>query len=368
MIDSTSSVSARFVHLGPLSLAMSRFAPFRITAALLLPLLSGCAAEAAPPSPAEVPADTARAVAANQLLARTINLSNSLEAPTEGEWGYTITPEHLDAIQAAGFTAVRVPVKWTAHAQQTAPYTVDPAFFARIDEVLNQALERRLAVVLDLHHYDEIHDDPSNANFDRLVGIWRQIARRYQNRPAALVFEPLNEPSLQLTTKRWSEKFPEVLAAIRETNPTRAVLVGPGNWNQIQELKDLTLPPDPDLILTVHTYEPYEFTHQGATWSENPPPTGRVFPRPGEEAEIRAFLDDCEAYAKPRNRPVFVGEFGVIRHAHEASRARWARFMRTEYERRGWSWGYWGFAAEFPAYDKVQGRWIEPMRAALLDD
>lgn len=339
-----------------------------VAVALAAPLLLGWPAEAAPPpDPAEVPENTARAAAANRLLACTINLSNALEAPTEGEWGYKIEEKHLDAIKQAGFTAVRVPVKWTAHADEAAPYTVDPAFFARIDAVLNKALGRELAVVLDLHHYDAIHEDPSDAHFDRLTGIWRQIARRYQNRPAALVFEPLNEPSLKLTTARWSEKFPQVLAAIRETNPTRAVLVGPGNWNQIQELKDLTLPPDPDLILTVHTYEPYEFTHQGATWNENPPPTGRPFPRPGEEAEIRAFLDVCGAYAAPRNRPVFVGEFGVIRHADAASRARWARFMRTEFERRGWSWGYWGFAAEFKAYDKQKNAWIEPMRAALLD-
>ena len=336
-----------------------------------LAALTGCGAQAAPPAappPAEVVPDAARAAAANRLLARTMNLSNGLEAPAEGDWGYTVEPEHLDAIRDAGFTAVRVPVKWTAHAERTTPYTIDPQFFARIDEVLNQALERRLAVVLDLHHYDEIHEDPSDAHFARLAGIWRQIARRYQNRPPALAFEPLNEPSLQLTTRRWSEKFPEVLAAIRETNPTRAVLVGPGSWNQIQELDDLALPPDPDLILTVHTYEPYEFTHQGATWSENPPPTGRTFPRPGEEAELRTLLNRCEVYATARNRPVFVGEFGVIRHAPADSRARWTRFMRREYERRGWSWGYWGFAAEFPAYDLDRNRWIAPMKAALLSN
>ena len=361
----------------------------RSAPALLLAVAVGCSAEAAPPGPtpatvgptpatvgptatnAEPNAEpnggsSARAFAANRLLAKTINLSNSLEAPTEGLWGYTVNEADLDTIKAAGFTAVRVPVKWTAHADRDAPYTVDRAFFARIDEVLNWCLNRELAVVLDLHHYDEIHTDPSDAHFDRLAGIWRQIATRYQNRPPALVFEPLNEPSLGLTTQRWSEKFPEVLAAIRETNPTRAVLVGPGNWNQIQELPDLTLPNDPDLILTVHTYEPYEFTHQGATWSDNAPPTGRTWPREGEENEMVAFLNACGAWAGARNRPVFVGEFGVIRHAPPEARATWTRAMRTEFERRGWSWGYWGFSAEFPAYDTAADAWIAPMRFALL--
>ena len=345
------------------------FPPAPFAAAALL-LAVGCAAEAAPPppEPSEVPADTSRAREANRLLARTMNLSNALEAPTEGLWGYTIQEKHLDAIKAAGFTAVRVPVKWTAHAGQTAPYAIDPTFFERVDEVLTWALDRRLAVVLNVHHFDEIHEDPSDANFARLAGIWRQVARRYQNRPPALVFEALNEPSLELTTKRWGEKFPEVLAAIRETNPTRAVLVGPGNWNQIQELKDLKLPPDPDLILTVHTYEPFEFTHQGATWQENPPPTGRPFPKPGETEEIAAFLNVCEAYATARNRPVFVGEFGVIRHAPAADRPVWAEFYRTQYERRGWGWAYWGFASEFKAYDADRGAWVGGIKEALLGD
>ncbi|QDT14073.1 glycoside hydrolase family 5 protein [Alienimonas californiensis] len=338
---------------------------------LALALLTGCSAEAAPPreaTPAEVPADTARAHAANRLLARTMNLANALEAPREGEWGYTITAEDLDAIKEAGFTAVRVPVKWSAHAAKEAPYTIDPAFFARIDEVLNQALDRKLAVVLNVHHYEEIHKDPSDAHFDRLTGLWQQIATRYQNRPPALVFELLNEPSYDLSTERWSEKLPEVLAAVRETNPTRAVMIGPGRWNQISELDDLVLPADPDLILTVHCYEPHGFTHQGAHWDPNPPPIGRTFPQAGEEAEIRALFDRCEAYATARNRPVFVGEFGVIRHAPMEERARWTRFMRTEYEQRGWSWGYWGLAAEFPAYDPERGIWLEPIKAALLGD
>ena len=334
-------------------------------------LLGGCTAAAAPPDvapdPSEVPADTSRAREANKLLAKSINLANALEAPSEGLWGYTIRERDVQAVKDAGFTAVRIPVKWSAHAVESAPHTIDPAFFARIDEVLNWCLDRELAVVLNCHHYDEIHKDPSEAHVARLVGMWEQIARRYQNRPAALVFEPLNEPSFELTTEKWSAVFPRVLAAIRATNPTRAVLVGPGNWNQIQELPKLTLPPDPDLILTVHTYEPYEFTHQGATWNDDPPPVGRAFPRAGETAELRDFLDSCRRWAETRNRPVFVGEFGAIRHASLADRARWTRFMREGYENRGWSWGYYDLAAEFKAYDKDTGTWIEPMRAALLD-
>ena len=81
-----------------------------------------------------------------------------------------------------------------------------------------------------------------------------------------------------------------------------------------------------------------------------------------------SFLKSCADWAKARNRPVFVGEFGVIRHAPRASRAAWTRAMRTAFERLGWSWGYWGFSAEFPAYDTAADAWIAPLRSALLGE
>ena len=62
---------------------------------------------------------------------------------------------------------------------------------------------------------------------------------------------------------------------------------------------------------------------------------------------------------------MFVGEFGVIRHAPPADRPAWVRFMRTQYESRGWSWAYWGFASEFKAYDAERGEWVGGMKEAL---
>src|SRR5258708_1696487 len=66
--------------------------------------------------------------AANKKLGRGINLGNALEAPKEGEWGVKLKPEYFQAIKKAGFDTVRLPVKWSAHAQQEAPYTIAAPF------------------------------------------------------------------------------------------------------------------------------------------------------------------------------------------------------------------------------------------------
>ncbi|MEL7484735.1 MAG: hypothetical protein AAFN41_10305, partial [Planctomycetota bacterium] len=66
-------------------------------------------------------------------------------------------------------------------------------------------------------------------------------------------------------------------AVIRVQHPHRVVLAGPVRWNSIAALDSFNPPADPYLVLTVHHYEPFAFTHQGATWVDPVPPVGVVW-------------------------------------------------------------------------------------------
>jgi endoglucanase len=320
------------------------------------------------PAAAEPPKGRETAFAANAALGRGVNLGNALEAPKEGAWGLTLEAGYFKTIKDAGFQTVRVPVKWSAHAAKDAPYTIDPMFFARIDWVLDQAAANGLNVVLNAHHYDEITTDPDR-HLPRLAGLWEQIARRYKDRPASVVFELLNEPHDKLTEEKWNAAIPAVLKAVRATNPTRPVIVGPGQWNAIRALPKLALPDDPHLIVTVHYYDPFRFTHQGASWA--PPDvrklsglrwTGTV----AELKELRDTFDRAAAWAKEHGRPIFLGEFGAYEKADMDSRARWTAAVVQEAEARGFSWAYWEFASGFGAYDRQAKAWRDPLLKALM--
>lgn len=113
-----------------------------------------------PSTPAPQP-EFPDAFAAKDALGRGVNMGNALEAPEEGDWGVEIKEEYFDLIREAGFDSVRIPVRWSAHAAEKAPYTIDPQFFTRVDEVVNWALERDLQVVLNVHHYEEMATGPS---------------------------------------------------------------------------------------------------------------------------------------------------------------------------------------------------------------
>jgi endoglucanase len=307
--------------------------------------------------------------AANRKLGRGINLGNALEAPKEGEWGVTLHADYFKAIKQAGFDTVRLPINWAAHARAEAPYTIDAKFAERIDWAIDQALANRLNIIVNIHHYGAMDSDPDR-HLPRLIGLWEQIAARYKDRPAEVVFELLNEPHDKLSEGKWNAVLVKVLQTVRRTNPTRPVIVGPAQWNGIRALEKLQLPPDDrNLIVTVHFYDPFQFTHQGAPWSKGMDKwRGTKWTGSAEEqAAIRKWFDQAAAWAKKHDRPIFLGEFGAYEVADMASRARWARFVVREAERRGFSFAYWEFCAGFGAYDPKAKAWREPLRAALLD-
>ncbi len=67
----------------------------------------------------------------------------------------------------------------------------------------------------------------------RFLAFWKQIARRFNDAPNTVLFEILNEPNGWLTPRLWNEFLGEALRIIRETNPTRTVVIGPPFWDGI---------------------------------------------------------------------------------------------------------------------------------------
>ena len=318
--------------------------------------------------PAAAPGAENDAFHYNRRLGRGINLGNALEAPREGEWGFTLKEDYFPLIKKAGFNAVRIPVRWSAHADAKAPYRIDPVFFRRVDWALDQVQKNGLIAVLNVHHYGEMDDNP-RAHAKRFLALWKQIAERYRGRPDTVYFELLNEPHGKLDDALWNATLAEALKVVRASNPRRPVIVGPTMWNGFSKLKDLKLPADDRmLIVTFHYYNPFHFTHQGAEWVKDSRKwLGTRWTGTAKEREqIVKDFDTAAAWAKKEKRPLFLGEFGAYSKADMESRARWTAFLREQAEKRGFSWAYWEFASGFGAYDRQKGRWHEALLSALV--
>jgi endoglucanase len=301
-------------------------------------------------------------------LGRGINFGNALDALPDAAWTLELTEHHFDVARDAGFDTVRLPVRWSGHADDAPPYRIDPDFLVRVDWAIANALERNLNLVLTVHHYDELQAAPDRHEA-RFLALWGQIAPRYADHSDRLHFELLNEARDAMTPERWNSLIPRALAVVRDSNPGRAVIVGAARMNGIDALSELVLPDDDRLIATVHYYAPLEFTHQGAAWM---PATDRWLGTMwGDQADRDAVRDDiatAASWARQHDRPLFVGEFGTYYRADIAARSRWTAFVRTELERAGMSWAYWEFGTDFGAFDPQRDAWREPLLRALGRD
>jgi len=312
--------------------------------------------------------DTMTAYTINRLLFPGINMGNALEAPDEGEWGVTIQDRYFTTIRSAGFKAVRIPIRWSAHAVVDTPYTIHPVFLNRVAHLVNCALDEDLAVVINIHHYDEIFQSPT-AQKARFLALWRQIGAQFKDTPNRLVFEILNEPHDQLTASLWNQYLSEALAVIRESNPRRIVIVGTAEWGGLAALSKLSLPEiDTNLIVTVHYYEPFTFTHQGAEWvADSDAWLGTTWmATTAEKHDIEEDFDQIKAWADAHHRPIFIGEFGAYSKADMTSRAAWTGYIVNQCQQREFSWAYWEFCSGFGAYDVSVGTWRQPLLNALI--
>ncbi len=332
-----------------------------------------------PAKPASVAATNDQTFAMTKKLGRGINLGNFFDAPIEGYWSMKYDDSLLDRIKEAGFDTLRLPVRWSNHAATTAPYTIDSKFMSRIQGVVDGALKRGLIVVMDMHHYRQMNDEPiDEAEIKveqriverRYFALWAQIAEHFQQYPEQLLFEPFNEPNKRLDAPRWNKVFETVRQTIRRSNPTRYLVVGPAQWNNAQALSKLELDPkDRRLIVTIHHYEPFDFTHQGAEWTtiDMQKSLGKSCCNAEQLSRLEQPLIVAKAWSKAEQRPIWVGEWGSYDKAPSSGRIAYTTAMVAALKKHDLPWAYWELAAGFGIWNPKENRWRSELKAALLN-
>jgi endoglucanase len=138
---------------------------------------------------------------------------------------------YFKMIKDAGFTSVRVNLYPFSFMDKD--HQIDPAWLKTLDWVVEKGLKADLMVILDLHEFTAMADDPE-AKKEMFLSFWRQVAPRYKGSPDNVVFELLNEPNQKLTVDMWNNFLAEAMGIIRQSNPDRTLIIGPGNWNGIE--------------------------------------------------------------------------------------------------------------------------------------
>ena len=160
--------------------------------------------------------------------------------------------------------------------------------------------------------------------------------------------------------------------------PGHTIITSGPNWGGIDGLKKLKLLPDGNVIYSFHCYDPFTFTHQGATWAGPAVRPLHDVPYPSSPEAVEPLLAALESspdskrmvesYGKERwdkeklaarfrqgiewgvrNRvPLYCGEFGVFpAHSKPEDRSRWFRDFGEVLAENRIGWAVWGWDEGF---------------------
>jgi len=307
---------------------------------------------------------------------RGVNLTGWLQAGSPREIQFTsFTKQDLVNIKSLGCDVIRLPINLHFMTDGAPAYTVDPLFFCFLDQIVDWCEELELHLILDNHTFD-VDASTSDDVGEVLVPIWTQMAEHYKDRSAYLYYEVLNEPH-GIEDATWVKIQEKVIAAIRAVDPTQTIVVTGAGWGSYNNLRYVPVyRTGGNLIYSFHFYDPFMFTHQGASWTDPsmeplagvPFPYGAgpmpacpdelkgtwiesglaSYPSSGTVARVKELIDIAVAFRDQKKVPIFCGELGVYRkNSDQDQRVYWYQVVREYLEEKGIAWTIWDYQGGF---------------------
>ena len=336
--------------------------------------------------------------------------------PTDYEtaWGQPVTTRQLiHMFKAAGFNAIRIPVTWYPHIGNVkvtsyqdeegqwrgrwdpstwTGYDVDPAWMARVKEVVDYVIDEGMYCILNVHH--DTGDRGENMDGtawlvadrfdeakDRYAALWKQIAETFRDYGDHLLFESYNEmldsynswcfasfasparydeavaAAAYAGINSYADLFVRTVRATGGNNAVRNLVVntygacsGAGDWNvHLQDpLSRFDLPEAPGHIaVQVHSY-----------WD-----AGKF---DSQKADIDRQFSDLDRYLVRRlGVPVIIGEWGGGVNEDTADMIRFAGYFSQKAKDAGMAALYWMCLSD--GKDRTVPTWTTPgVKDAIL--
>lgn len=338
---------------------------------------------------------------------RGTNLSNWFNSYSDpNQYSNRFSANTLALIKSSGFTYVRLPIGSSVLYNESNPSQLNAGNLSLVDAAVSHCIAAGLAVTIDLHSDQSnrmdslLAADPTYA--DKIAAYWKSLATFFKKYDSAqIAFEVYNEPHASaagLTTQSfnwWGSVQEKLVKAIREVTNTHKILVGGEGWNSINGLVQLPVYNYPNIVYVFHIYDPFLFTHQGATWTGwQPAMLARNVPYPATPEGVaplvaaasstelkdaltwygsqRYNIDSLDKWikvaydwGKSRNVKVIVNEFGSYKtYAPRQSRLNLIGDMRKTFDKYNIGWAMWDCDEGFGWIDYTGGNRNSPVADA----
>jgi aryl-phospho-beta-D-glucosidase BglC (GH1 family) len=250
---------------------------------------------------------------------------------------------------------------------------LDQTGIAAIDQGVDQLIAHGITVIWDLHDNGQMKLDQPAAGTGKFVSFWAAIAAHYKGiNEHSVVFELLNEPQFYNNADVWTKLQEQNVQAIRKADPRRTIMVTCTRWSGVDTFLKMDPLPEKNLIYTFHCYDPFFFTHQGASWAGEYPGKFKHIPFPSSPETVTPILPDNDKkywgalieygkahydddylesrlagpmdWGKKNGVPVVLGEFGAYPPVSPpVSRAHWFDGMRKAIAKLGVPNALWGY-------------------------
>ena len=233
-------------------------------------------------------------------------------------------------------------------------YTIDPAWMARVKEIVDYAISQDMYVILNSHHdtwYDRLpvgyNEKDINTKFENM---WTQIATYFKDYDEHLIFAGTNE-IIRLNadgSENWGaptdahfkfannlmQLFVNTVRATGGNNEWRCLMVQPWACNPGNATNSKFVMPtdtkDCRLILEFHCYDPYNYTvgkgQKDNKWAEHEP-------QQSELDAVKGTLNTLNRKFVMKNIPCIMAEFGSTQDNTHPSGNTKADQIRADYHK-----------------------------------
>ncbi|HKK77540.1 MAG TPA: cellulase family glycosylhydrolase [Saprospiraceae bacterium] len=325
-----------------------------------------------------------------------VNLTNWLQAGSAREINYRrYSKTDFEQIKSLGCDVIRLPINLHYMTNGAPDYQLDPIFLEILDQAVSWAEELDLHLILDNHTFDPAENTDPDVGII-LEKVWTQMAQHYKDQYENLYYEILNEPH-GISHELWNNIQQSIVQTIRQIDISHTIIIGGADWNSYLALEEMPIYQDNNLIYTFHFYDPFLFTHQGATWVGPSMENLRNVPFPyttsampglpsdlrgtwvndayngysseGNAERVKELIDIAIRFRDERQVPIFCGEFGVYQNnSQPEDRVRWYALVSDYLTEKNIAWTMWDYHGGFGVFESgSDGQFESDLNLELLE-
>lgn len=315
-------------------------------------------------------------------LAKGVNLYNWFCYP-RGNYDTFVTSDDIKLLKGLGMNHIRLVIMPSFLYNSAEPSVIKPENLARIDKAIDMLLANDMAIIVDMHG---LSAQELNDNYLKFAEFWGVLAKHLSVRDPEMVFlEVLNEPDATVGMM-WCDYQEQIIKEMRKGAPEHTIIATVHDWSSIDNLVVMSPLKDRNIVYNFHYYQPFEFTHQGATWGEpvwkyysnvpypsSPEAVAKCLPYVqnkdaremlgiyGEDrwdaAKIEARIALAAKWAEKKKVRVICNEFGVSKQRPLPEfRYNWLRDVTKACEKYNIGWNMWEYSGGFGLTDIINGQ------------